>query len=136
MQNLDELINAAKHAVNASSNTEFGAQLGVSRQTVSNWKRHENTPDEKTVAKMARLTGTDAGEALLLLQIAKAKTEKDRQFWKRFLPTITVWLIAITLIALTFEAKTASAVQCDKLYIMRNRRRWLKARRYAPIALA
>ena len=101
MHNLEELIAAAKRAVNAQTNTEFGMKLGVSRQTVSNWKRRENTPDERTVAEMARLTDTDAGEALILLQIAKSKTEKERQFWKRFLHHAAIITSVMLLIGLT-----------------------------------
>ena len=124
MENTHQLVAAAKNALAVKTDSEFSRRIGVSRQTVSNWKRGENCMDEKTAAELAELVEIDPRDAVIMVLAERAKTEKDRKFWLRLLSTKSALLAimpavyAVATVSVCILCKIAERLprRCDALH--------------------
>lgn len=86
-----ELGQKLKEARNAAGlkQEELSHELGVSRQTISNWENGRSLPDIGSVVKLSSLYGLSLDELLTdnasMLKAAEDLSEKRRKFWQGML---------------------------------------------------
>ncbi|UWU58959.1 DUF3693 domain-containing protein [Stenotrophomonas maltophilia] len=121
MQTVTDLIDAARKALNVSSDAEFARQLGVSRGTIANWKSGYSLPDTVMCATLAGLTGLPLARVLGIVGEARAVSREEKAVWRKLAATAMALCLAVGF-ALPYKAE-AAVPNFDKahvVYIMRN----------------
>lgn len=72
-----ELMDAAKSAQGIASDYRLAQVLGVTRATVSTWRRGVNFPGYTATCDLARMAGQDAGAALLAVGMDRRGGPQD-----------------------------------------------------------
>ena len=67
------------------SQEELAEQLGVSRQTVSNWENDKATPDALKLGQLCKALGVSADGMLSLPPRPSEEKKEERRGWKRLL---------------------------------------------------
>lgn len=122
MQTVTDLIDAARKALNVSSDAEFARQLGVSRGTIANWKSGYSLPDTVMCATLAGLTGLPLARVLGIVGEARAVSREEKAVWRKLAATAMALCLAVGF-ALPHKAQAAVAGfdNAHGVYIMRNR---------------
>ncbi|QKW56797.1 helix-turn-helix domain-containing protein [Stenotrophomonas sp. NA06056] len=87
MRTVTDLIDAARKALNVSSDAEFARQLGVSRGTIANWKSGYSLPDTVMCATLAGLTGLPLARVLGIVGEARAVSREEKAVWRKLAAT-------------------------------------------------
>ncbi|HDS1567272.1 TPA: helix-turn-helix domain-containing protein [Stenotrophomonas maltophilia] len=121
MQTVTDLIDAARKALNVSSDAEFARQLGVSRGTIANWKSGYSLPDTVMCATLAGLTGLPLARVLGIVGEARAVSREEKAVWRKLAATAMALCLALGF-ALPHKAQAAVAGfdNAHGVYIMRN----------------
>lgn len=121
MQTVTDLIDAARKALNVSSDAEFARQLGVSRGTIANWKSGYSLPDTVMCATLAGLTGLPLARVLGIVGEARAVSREEKAVWRKLAATAMALCLAVGF-ALPHKAQAAVMGFDDAhaVYIMRN----------------
>ncbi|WP_164083978.1 DUF3693 domain-containing protein [Stenotrophomonas maltophilia] len=121
MQTVTDLIDAARKALNVSSDAEFARQLGVSRGTIANWKSGYSLPDTVMCATLAGLTGLPLARVLGIVGEARAVSREEKAVWRKLAATAMALCLAVGF-ALPHKAEAAvpSFDKAHVVYIMRN----------------
>ncbi len=121
MQTVTDLIDAARKALNVSSDAEFARQLGVSRGTIANWKSGYSLPDTVMCATLAGLTGLPLARVLGIVGEARAVSREEKAVWRKLAATAMALCLAVGF-ALPHKAHAAVAGfdNAHGVYIMRN----------------
>ncbi|MDJ1521571.1 DUF3693 domain-containing protein [Stenotrophomonas maltophilia] len=121
MQTVTDLIDAARKALNVSSDAEFARQLGVSRGTIANWKSGYSLPDTVMCATLAGLTGLPLARVLGIVGEARAVSREEKAVWRKLAATAMALCLAVGF-ALPYKAEAAvpSFDKAHVVYIMRN----------------
>lgn len=112
MQTVTDLIDAARKALNVSSDAEFARQLGVSRGTIANWKSGYSLPDTVMCATLAGLTGLPLARVLGIVGEARAVSREEKAVWRKLAATAMALCLAVGF-ALPHKAQ-AAVVGVDK----------------------
>ena len=108
MQTVTDLIDAARKALNVSSDAEFARQLGVSRGTIANWKSGYSLPDTVMCATLAGLTGLPLARVLGIVGEARAVSREEKAVWRKLAATAMALCLAVGF-ALPHKAQAAVA---------------------------
>jgi len=121
MQTVTDLIDAARKALNVSSDAEFARQLGVSRGTIANWKSGYSLPDTVMCATLAGLTGLPLARVLGIVGEARAVSREEKAVWRKLAATAMALCLAVGF-ALPHKAQAAVSgfESAHAVYIMRN----------------
>lgn len=121
MQTVTDLIDAARKALNVSSDAEFARQLGVSRGTIANWKSGYSLPDTVMCATLAGLTGLPLARVLGIVGEARAVSREEKAVWRKLAATAMAVCLAVGF-ALPHKAQAAVTGfdNAHAVYIMRN----------------
>lgn len=121
MQTVTDLIDAARKALNVSSDAEFARQLGVSRGTIANWKSGYSLPDTVMCATLAGLTGLPLARVLGIVGEARAVSREEKAVWRKLAATAMALCLAV---GFALPHKVQAAVpgfdKAQAVYIMRN----------------
>lgn len=125
--NFVELLEMAKKASGAESDSAFGRVLGAKRQTVSNWRNGNNFPDAVTCEKLAEISGIPLHRVLGIVGEARAISAAEKKVWRKLAAAIFVGIV----IALPASAKAeiptnGQASEAAAVCIMRNVRRIIR----------
>ncbi len=96
-------IDAAKTRAGVGSDRQLGFLLGLSASAVCAWQRGRSWPDDETMVRLAALAGVAADEALLDLNIWRAK-EPARAVYLGMLKRHALGLLALAIIWPLFGA--------------------------------
>lgn len=125
METLDEILDAAKTACGASSDSDLARKIGVSQPTISNYRSRRTTPDSYALMQLQMILKKDARELLAIIEAERAKDEKRREYWqdvkKSFRTTTAAALAGLAFfLSIGHENKAVAAPQIltDKMYIM------------------
>ncbi|WP_181453185.1 DUF3693 domain-containing protein [Stenotrophomonas maltophilia] len=95
MQSVTDLIDAARRALNVSSDAEFARHLGVSRGTIANWKSGYSLPDTVMCATLAGLTGLPLAQVLGIVGEARAISREEKAVWRKLAATAMALCLAV-----------------------------------------
>jgi len=130
---LTDYMDAAWDRQRLSSDRALARKLDVQQTIVHRWRSGTGLPTDKQMLALARLAAADETQALVLLNIWRAKDEPARDTYRRLLRRLsggtgTALAVALT-IGLTAPAKAESpgvertanklTVNFPELYIMR-----------------
>ncbi|QLI83013.1 hypothetical protein HZU75_16610 [Chitinibacter fontanus] len=82
MKNINEIVDAALVKIGKDSDRQLSIYMGVSPQTISNWRSHRNAPDSYALMELQKILGIDAREILAIIEAERAKTEERRSYWE------------------------------------------------------
>lgn len=120
-----ELLDLAKQASGATSDSDLSRKLGVSRQSVSNWRNSNKFPDTITCATIAGITGVPLAKVLGIVGEARATDQEEKAVWRKLAATAMALLVGVGFAYFQGDAGAALAAMVplaviDPLYIMRN----------------
>lgn len=135
MTALAELIAHARTHSGAASDTELGGQVGVSRQTLNEWRAGEKRITDEHLARLIELAGADPSVAIQV-RASLAKSAQERRLWTALARRIGV---AATLAAAALLAIPSEAYDAGNAYYVKWRARLFPSRNHrhcTPPALA
>lgn len=87
MRDIGQLLDAAKEALNLSTDMALANALGVGRAAVSNWRKGRNLPDPVQCAALARYTGIPLARVLGIVGEARAISREEKAVWRKLAAT-------------------------------------------------
>jgi len=127
---IGEIIDRAKAAIGAESDSALSRHLGLSRTAVGNWRSGVSLPDPVSCERLAGLTGIPLARVLGIVGEARAHSREEKAVWRKLAASATL----LALVVLGSEQQPAQAaeigVEADSVYIMRNRGGLGKGLRY------
>ncbi|APP74226.1 hypothetical protein BJD12_01960 [Xanthomonas vesicatoria ATCC 35937] len=97
MQSVAELLDAIKERRNLTTDSALAAALGVSRQTVNNWRQGRNTPDPVACATIAGLTGEPLALVMGIAGEQRAISREEKAVWRKLAATAMTLAIGVSL---------------------------------------
>lgn len=82
MLSTNELLDRAKAMNGVSSDYKLAQVLGVAKTAITNYRQGRSCPDDRVIKRLADLTGEDAGEAAVWMQIERARDDDARLLWR------------------------------------------------------
>lgn len=127
---IGEIIDRAKAAIGAESDSALSRHLGLSRTAVGNWRSGVSLPDPVSCERLAGLTGIPLARVLGIVGEARAHSREEKAVWRKLAASATL----LALVVLGSEQQPAQAaeigVEADSVCIMRNRGGLGKGLRY------
>lgn len=120
MENIDQLLDAAKQKNNIKSDYKFAPFIGKTTKTLANYRHGRSRPDDKTLCELASLADVPQTEIELMavqFQAERATTEESRKLWESLAKRLQkgvadveiLALVAIILLA-TFSVPVQAAI--------------------------
>lgn len=129
METVTDLIDAARKALDVSSDAEFARRLGVSRGTIANWKSGYSLPDTVMCATLAGLTGLPLARVLGIVGEARAVSREEKAVWRKLAATAMGVMLGVGLASPGNAHAASTGFQKPSLYtlceILRARIRWI-----------
>lgn len=97
MQTVIQLLDAAKKASGAETDSEFADVLHIKRSAVSNYRHGRAYPDTVVCGRIAELTGTPLARVLGIVGEARAVSREEKAIWHRL---ATAAALAVALLPL------------------------------------
>lgn len=82
---INELLDTTMAKIGKDSDRQLGIAIGVSAQTIHNWRIGRSTPDNFAIVQMAKILERSPLELLGLIEAEKAKTDERKEYWQDFL---------------------------------------------------
>lgn len=105
MKSVAELLDAIKSRRNIDTDSGLAAALGVSRQTVNNWRQGRNTPDAVACATIAGLTGEPLAVVIGIAGEARAISREEKSVWRKLAASAAVIVLLVGAIPLPGHAQ-------------------------------
>lgn len=122
MHTIDQYLDAAISRRGFKSDRDFGAYLGLSSATVSQYRTKRTWPSPATMARIAELAGENQDIALIELNIWKEQDDTARAVYSRILTKLSGIAAAIMLACFIFPVPARAAANTAELshilYIM------------------
>jgi transcriptional regulator with XRE-family HTH domain len=126
-------MDAARKKQGLRSDRALGRKMKLSQKAVSYWRTGRTFPSEVEMQRLAQLAGSDESQALILLNVWRAKDERTRDNFRRLLQFFGPEGGAVIAVALAVALSAAAnpespgvertannlTVQLPALYIMR-----------------
>lgn len=85
MDTLKEVIAQAQKRTKCETPYALGQKMQLKgRGMVSDWIAHRRWPSDEEAARLAELAGVKFDEVIALRNAEKAKTQEERDFWRKF----------------------------------------------------
>lgn len=127
MTALAELIAQARLHSGAASDTELGSTVGVSRQTLNDWRGGEKRITDEHLARLIELAGADPSVAIKV-RASLAKSAQERRLWTALARQLGV---AATLAAAALIAVPSEVYAAGNAYYVKWRTRLIPSRNRA-----
>ena len=127
MKTIADLLDGIKRVRNLETDSALAAALGVSRQTVNNWRQGRNTPDAVACATIAGLSGEPLNLVIGIAGEQRAVSREEKAVWRRLAATATLLLVGVIGVAPAPSHAATSGFESEPVCIMRNYRgviRW------------
>ena len=108
MKTISDLLDGIKELRNLETDSALAAALGVSRQTVNNWRQGRNTPDAVACATIAGLSGEPLQVVIGIAGEQRAVSREEKAVWRRLAGLTTLLLVGV-LGSLPSPAQAATA---------------------------
>lgn len=82
MNTIQEIIDEAKKASGATSDSDLARKIFVSHASIAHWKSGRSTPDMFALMQLQGILKKDARELSAIIEAERAKDEKRREYWK------------------------------------------------------
>ncbi|MGR4896968.1 DUF3693 domain-containing protein [Stenotrophomonas sp. LARHCG68] len=106
-----QLLDSAREATNLPSDNALAQKLGVTRATVSGWRKdYYPLPDER-IAQLCALAKLDGPEWMARIHAEKAQSPAERALWSKMLTRLAA--AAIFLVPLSAFANAETPVKSD-----------------------
>lgn len=113
-----ELLDLAKQASGATSDSDLSRKLGVSRQSVSNWRNSNKFPDTITCATIAGITGVPLAKVLGIVGEARATDQEEKAVWRKLAATAMALVIGVGLASPAHVQAGEKGIQAHTLYTL------------------
>ncbi|MFY9477161.1 MAG: hypothetical protein WAQ08_05790 [Aquabacterium sp.] len=132
-----ELLDAAKRAKGYPSDYRLTRELGVSDNTMYNYRHGLSRPDEIRLMKLCEMAGLDPTPFIFDLHASRAKTDELKEWWATLGKRTTPAVLALMFCLAWWLDRDAGAVSSalayfvlpastgNSLYIMSTFLRWL-----------
>ncbi len=116
MKTLDEIINEALKAIGETADNQLAIRIGLSRQSVSQWRKKTSSPDSYALMELQKILKVDARELLAIIEAERAKTEERRGYWEEIKKgfskkgTVTALALAAALMLAGTPPKASASV--------------------------
>lgn len=107
METIGDLLDAIRQVRKLETDSALAAALGVSRQTVNNWRQGRNTPDAVACATIAGLSGEPLAKVIGIAGEQRAISREEKAVWRKLAATAAL-LAVVVFPALTEHAQAAT----------------------------
>lgn len=91
-----ELLDLAQARTHAEYDSALARKLGVSRQTISNWRVGRTFPDAKACGRISEATGMPLNEIMGLVGEERATDQEEKAVWRRLAGKAAAILVAVS----------------------------------------
>ncbi|HHA2550524.1 TPA: helix-turn-helix transcriptional regulator [Stenotrophomonas maltophilia] len=91
-----ELLDLAQARTHAEYDSALARKLGVSRQTISNWRVGRTFPDAKACGRISEATGMPLNEIMGLVGEERATDQEEKAVWRRLAGRAAAILVAVS----------------------------------------
>lgn len=95
---IDDYLDAAIHRANLPSDRQLGFKLGLSAATISQYRTKRIWPDDETMLKLTTLGGLPADQALIDLNIWRAKNSDVIALYQKIATAVSAACFAFVLL--------------------------------------
>ena len=95
MKTISDLLDVIRQRRNLETDSALAAALGVSRQTVNNWRQGRNTPDAVACATIAGLSGEPLNVVIGIAGEQRAVSREEKAVWRRLAATATLLAVVV-----------------------------------------
>lgn len=88
MENINKLLDAAKHAKGVTSDYALAKALELPTQRVSDYYKGSRVPDEFACLQIAKALGRPLDSVIATVKAATEKDEKRREVWENYMKSI------------------------------------------------
>lgn len=120
MKDVADLLDAIKERQSLETDSALAKALGVSRQTVNNWRQGRNTPDAVACATIAGLTGEPLAKVIGIAGEQRAISREEKAVWRKLAATAALLVVMVTGGAYTPAQAATGYEKADSVCIMRN----------------
>lgn len=124
MRTFQDYVFEARRKQEIYSNEKLAKAIGIAGPSLSVMFNNKTLPAEETILKLAELAGIPPEEALIDLQIWKAKSPEAKSIWERMRNMIISLCIALFVITYNHSAfaknhlKTTSYSEINTIYTL------------------
>lgn len=124
MRTFQDYVSEAQQKNDIHSLSKLAQMIGISKNSMSVMYKKQTLPGEATILKLAELAGIPPEEALIDLQIWKAKSPEAKSIWERMRNMIISLCIALFVITYNHSAfaknhlKTTSYSEINTIYTL------------------
>lgn len=102
MHTISDLLDAIKQTRNIETDSALASALGVSRQTVNNWRQGRNTPDAVACATIAGLSGQPLNVVIGIAGEQRAVSREEKAVWRKLASSAMLFCLATGLVSHAF----------------------------------
>jgi len=102
MHTISDLLDAIKQTRNIETDSALASALGVSRQTVNNWRQGRNTPDAVACATIAGLSGQPLNVVIGIAGEQRAVSREEKAVWRKLASSAMLFCLAMGLVSHAF----------------------------------
>lgn len=93
---ISKLLDLAQAHTHAEYDSALARKLGVSRQTVSNWRVGRTFPDAKACGRISEATGIPLNVIMGIVGEERATDQEEKAVWRRLAGKAAAILVLIT----------------------------------------
>jgi transcriptional regulator with XRE-family HTH domain len=117
-------LDAAKARAGCTSDYALAKQLDMPQSTISGYRTGRRHLDARAAFQVAELAGIDVREIIAAIELERAKSERDRDFWRTIAgATASIMLAPILLLQPTPATASGLSGHLTEIYILRLLRR-------------
>lgn len=94
--NISELLDMTQVRTHAEYDSALARKLGVSRQTVSNWRVGRTFPDAKACGRISEATGIPLNVIMGVVGEERATDQEEKAVWRRLAGKAAAILVLIS----------------------------------------
>lgn len=87
-----ELLDRFKAARALPSDNAAALELGITRQTINNWRKRASQGEPRVIEKMCNAVGVEPGPWLIRMLEERSPHPEDRKVWRRVAKRMTLQL--------------------------------------------
>lgn len=112
-------LDAAKARAGLISDYALAKRLGMPQSTMSSYRTGRRQLDALAAFQVAELAGIDAREVIAAVELDKAKTAREREFWMHAAKVAACILLAPVLATMPIESRAFASFDSATGYTLR-----------------